>query len=57
MNRDQLSRRTFLQASAAATATALSAKSYAQILGAKERIVVGVIGAGDDCGVASSRGR
>lgn len=41
-----VSRRTFLAASAATTALALSAKSYARVLGANDRIGVGIIGPG-----------
>jgi ornithine cyclodeaminase/alanine dehydrogenase-like protein (mu-crystallin family) len=41
-----VSRRTFLAATAASTALALSAKSYARILGANDRIGVGIIGPG-----------
>lgn len=44
---DQLSRRGFLGASAAAAAIGWTAKSYANIDGANERIHVGFVGAGD----------
>ncbi|MCX8036508.1 MAG: Gfo/Idh/MocA family oxidoreductase, partial [Candidatus Sumerlaeia bacterium] len=43
-------RRQFIQttaASAAATATAMSARSYARVLGANDRILIGQIGCGD----------
>ncbi len=42
-----MNRRSFIQKSAlAGTATALSAKSYAQVAGANERVRVGIIGFG-----------
>lgn len=42
-----LSRRTFLAASgAAATAVAFTAKSYARVIGANDRIRIGFIGVG-----------
>lgn len=40
------SRRQFLKATVAATATAMSASSYARVLGANERVNVGFIGVG-----------
>jgi len=46
MNRKQLSRRSFLHAGASATAVVVSAKSYARVVGANNRIAVGVIGSG-----------
>lgn len=42
----QPTRREFLAAAGAATATALSAKSYARVLGANDRIRLGVVGPG-----------
>ncbi|MEX2310238.1 MAG: Gfo/Idh/MocA family oxidoreductase [Pirellulales bacterium] len=41
-----LSRRDFLMSTAGVTAMSMSAKSYSQILGANERIAVGLVGAG-----------
>ena len=47
IHNEPISRRGFLATGAStATALALSAKSYARILGANERIGVGFIGAG-----------
>lgn len=47
MHADRLvSRRTFIATSAAASALALSAKSYARVIGANDRIGIGIIGPG-----------
>jgi predicted dehydrogenase len=48
MSQSKIERRTFITSSAAATvATALSASSYARVLGANERVRLGIIGPGD----------
>jgi predicted dehydrogenase len=46
MNRDLLSRRSFLHTSAGVAASAMAAKSYAKIIGSNDRFSVGLIGAG-----------
>ncbi|MGB3631425.1 MAG: Gfo/Idh/MocA family oxidoreductase, partial [Terracidiphilus sp.] len=50
MESNQNNRREFLKnggAALAATAVALNAKSYAQVIGANDRIRVGIVGCGD----------
>ena len=50
MESNQNNRREFLKtggAALAATAVALNAKSYAQVMGANDRVRVGIVGCGD----------